>query len=63
MEPWLMILAGAVVFGAIFVYVLFMVFLPEWVGITGKVALKNQESHRSGEVEEDKAPPHSETEN
>jgi hypothetical protein len=39
------LLAGLVVFAGIFVYVLFMIFLPEWVGITGKNALENQKSH------------------
>lgn len=37
--------AGVVVFLGIFVYVLFMIFLPEWVGITGKTALKNERDH------------------
>lgn len=37
--------AGAVVFFGIFAYVLFMIFLPEWVGITGKTALKNEQAH------------------
>ncbi len=39
------IAAGVVVFFGIFVYVLFMIFLPEWVGITGKTALKNEQAH------------------
>ena len=45
---WLFLGAGAVFFGAILVYVLFMIFLPEWVGITGKVALEAERSHREG---------------
>lgn len=53
MEPWLLFAAGGVFFGGIFVYVLFMVFLPEWVGITGPKALKAEESHRSGEIAKD----------
>lgn len=39
--------AAAVVFVlSIVVYVLIMIFFPEWVGITGKVALNNEKSHR-----------------
>jgi hypothetical protein len=30
-----------------------MIFLPEWVGITGKTAIENEKSHRSGEVAKD----------
>jgi hypothetical protein len=41
--PWFLV--GLVFFIAIFVYILFMVFLPEWVGITGKTALDNERSH------------------
>lgn len=37
--------AGAVVFFGILAYVMFMIFLPEWVGITGKTALKNEADH------------------
>ena len=44
--------AGSVVFFGIFAYVLFMVFLPEWVGITGKTALKNEQSHLGLTAEE-----------
>lgn len=37
--------AGVFVFGVV-VYVAFMIFLPEWVGITGKKARDAQAAHR-----------------
>ena len=43
--------AGLVVFFGIVIYVAFMVFLPEWVGITGKTALKNEADHRGESVD------------
>jgi hypothetical protein len=45
---WLIGAGAAVFFGAIFIYVMIMVFFPEWVGITGKVALEAERSHREG---------------
>ncbi len=45
--PW-WILFVVVIVGVV-VYVLFMIFLPEWVGITGKTALENERSHRGPE--------------
>ncbi len=51
---WLLLGAAGVFFGGVFVYVLFMIFLPEWVGITGKVALEAERSHKEGaEVSDD----------
>jgi hypothetical protein len=50
---WVLIGGAAVFIAAVFVYVLLMVFLPEWVGITGSTALKAEESHRNGEVAKD----------
>lgn len=47
--PWWILLI--VVIGGLVVYVLFMIFLPEWVGITGKTALRNEQSHRDGSDE------------
>lgn len=47
------LLAAGVVLAGIIVYVLFMVFLPEWVGITGKTALNNQKSHEGKDTEAD----------
>lgn len=49
----LLLMAGGVFFAAVVVYVLLMVFLPEWVGITGKSALNNQRSHKGEEGEDD----------
>lgn len=53
MEIWIWIGAAGSVIGAIIVYVGVMIFFPEWVGITGKTALENEKSHRSGEVAKD----------
>jgi hypothetical protein len=36
------------IIGLIVVYFLLMFFYPEWVGITGKVAKKNEEAHKKG---------------
>ena len=36
--------------GACLVYGVFMVFFPEWVGITGKTALDYERSHTEGSV-------------
>lgn len=47
--PWWILLV--VVAGGLIVYVLFMIFLPEWVGITGRTALRNEQSHREGSEE------------
>ncbi len=37
----------------IMVFVALAVFVPEWVGITGKVAKKNIEEHKEGSKVED----------
>lgn len=47
-DLWLIGGAALVMFLGIFVYVLFMVFLPEWVGITGKVAQEAERNHQEG---------------
>ena len=52
METWLYLTAGAVVFFGIVAYVLFMIFLPEWVGITGQVALDAEKCHQGGDIGE-----------
>ena len=49
-----MLLAAGVVVFAVVVYLMFMIFLPEWVGITGKVAKEAERSHR-GEAGPDSA--------
>lgn len=51
MELWLIFAAIGVFVGGAFVYLVFMIFLPEWVGITGKTALEMERSHR-GDGEE-----------
>lgn len=53
MEVWVWWVAGAVVFFSIVIYLLFMVFLPEWVGITGKVALEAERAHEEDSQAED----------
>jgi hypothetical protein len=45
-ESWIAIGAVAVFVGGAFVYAMFMVFLPEWVGIAGKTAAEAERSHR-----------------
>lgn len=49
MELWFIFAAGGVFFAGLFVYLAFMIFLPEWVGITGKSALEAERSHTEGE--------------
>lgn len=46
MNPTVVIAASVVFVLGVVAYVLFMVFLPEWVGITGKKALEAQRAHR-----------------
>jgi hypothetical protein len=36
------------IIGLIAAYFFLMFFYPEWVGMTGKVAKKNEESHKKG---------------
>lgn len=36
------------IIGLIVLYFVLMVFWPEWVGIQGKVAKKNEEAHKKG---------------
>ena len=45
MEMWFIFVAGGLFILAVMIYVIFMVFLPEWVGITGKKALEAEQSH------------------
>jgi hypothetical protein len=62
MDTWVFIAAGAVFFVGILVYVMFMIFLPEWVGISGKVAREAEASHR-GDAPPSESAPASTTEN
>lgn len=52
MELWFILAIGAVFLISILVYVFLMLFYPEWVGITGKVALSAEASHREENSEE-----------
>ncbi len=54
MEMWLVFAAIGVFVGGAGVYLAFMIFLPEWVGITGKTALEAEKSHR-GEAPKESA--------
>lgn len=47
MEMWFIFGFLAISGVSVMIYVGLMVFLPEWVGITGKVALQAEQSHRS----------------
>lgn len=51
MDMTFVFLAGGIFFFGIMVYVAFMIFLPEWVGITGKKALEAERAH-AGDVHE-----------
>ncbi|MNL22552.1 hypothetical protein D3C87_1439040 [compost metagenome] len=48
MEFWFIISATIVAIASVLVYATIAVFFPEWVGITGKVALDAEHSHQSG---------------
>jgi hypothetical protein len=52
MELWLIFAAIGVFVGGAAVYLAFMIFLPEWVGITGKAALEAEQSHRGDDTKE-----------
>lgn len=45
MELWLILAVLAISVISMLVYFTLMVFYPEWVGITGKVALQAERSH------------------
>jgi hypothetical protein len=46
---------GLVAFGFA-TYIFLMLFYPEWVGITGKAALKNLSEHQEGSTVDDSDP-------
>lgn len=48
MEIWLAILILFVSLGSIGAYIFLMIYYPEWVGITGKVAVDAEKSHQEG---------------
>ncbi len=45
MDMTFIFVAGGLFLLGIMVYLVFMIFLPEWVGITGKKALEAERSH------------------
>jgi hypothetical protein len=54
---WVIFGGIGVVLGAVLAYVIIMLFWPEWVGITGQVALDAEKSHKEGsEVKEENDP-------
>ena len=53
MELWFILAIVGIFAVSIIVYVLLMLFFPEWVGITGKVALNAERSHREESLSED----------
>jgi hypothetical protein len=53
MENWIYFAAGGVFILFIMAYVIVMLIWPEWVGITGKVALEAERSHRGGSEAKD----------
>lgn len=53
MDYWIIFGIGLVSLGSFVVYMAFMFFLPEWVGITGKVAKDAIKSHVINETEEE----------
>lgn len=52
MELWFVLGFLAIAGFSMVVYFSLMVFFPEWVGITGKVALDAERSHQEGASEE-----------
>ena len=50
MNMTIVFLAGGVFFFGLVAYLMFMIFLPEWVGITGKKAREAQEAHRGAQA-------------
>lgn len=52
MELWFVLGFLAIAGISTLVYFALMVFFPEWVGITGKIALKAEESHQEGASED-----------
>ncbi len=51
---WIIIGGITITIFSFLAYAILAFFFPEWVGITGKVALMTERSHIDGEV----APPH-----
>ncbi len=50
MEFYLIFIIFGVFIAALIIYGLFMIFLPEWVGITGQKALDAERSHQGEEL-------------
>lgn len=48
MDTWVYFAAAGVFILFIAIYVVIMIIWPEWVGITGQVALEAERSHRGG---------------
>lgn len=53
MEIYIAITVGSLVAIGFASYLFLMIFYPEWVGITGKSALKTKDEHREGSAVDD----------
>lgn len=56
MDMTFIFVAGGLFLLGIMVYLVFMIFLPEWVGITGKKALEAERSHAGDSNQDPTAP-------
>lgn len=50
MNMTVVLLAGGVFIFGLVAYLMFMIFLPEWVGITGKKAREAREAHQGAQA-------------
>lgn len=55
-SQWVIIAGGIVFVLGIVAYIVIMLLFPEWVGITGKVALEAERAHRGETPEATSAP-------
>jgi hypothetical protein len=53
-ESWMIGLILFLLFAGFGTYILLMIFFPEWVGITGKEALRTMSEHQEGSVADDR---------
>jgi hypothetical protein len=50
-SQWVIVAGGIVFVLGIVAYIVIMLLFPEWVGITGKVALEAEQAHRGDSVD------------
>lgn len=53
-ESWMIGLILFLLFAGFGTYIVLMIFFPEWVGITGKEALRTMSEHQEGSVVDDR---------